>query len=675
MSHPILKSSLFDQAIDFKALNPQLLSESLKKSFEEALVQRNHLVAAQPKATWENTMSALETCGEGLERVLSVVYNFFSANTSDEIQKLVEEYSPKLSEYSNSITLSDEVFKRVKHLYDHQSELDLNPEQTQLLKKTYEDFVRNGALLSPDKKDALKKIDRDLSELSPKFSKNVLDATNSFALTLNKEDLEGLPESAVEAAAAAAEAESRGLQGQYVVTLDFPSYSPYMKYAKNREIRQKLFKAMAHRAYKDEFDNQEIIKKMVSLRMQKAQILGFANYAEFILSNRMAETPKKVFDFLTQLNEAALPKAKEEIREIAQFAKETDQVDMEEWDFSYYAEKYKQQKFNFDAEDLRPYFKLENVLKGAFDHAEKLYGISFYQREDLPVYHDDVTVYEVRDTKTDSYVGLFYADFFPRATKRGGAWMTSYREQGTWGGEVKRPHISIVCNFTKPTPSKPSLLSFLEVQTLFHEFGHSLHGLLSNCEYRSLSGTNVLWDFVELPSQIMENWTLEKESLHLFARHYETGELIPDDLIQKLQASENFLNAYACVRQFNFAYMDMIWHTQPNLDFSDINDYEKSVLKDTLLFKSHTGSSACSFSHIFAGGYAAGYYSYKWAEVLDADAFEFFKEKGIFNSDVATSFKENILSKGSTEHPMELYKKFRGREPDVSALLRRDGLI
>lgn len=673
MSHPILKSSLFDQAIDFKALNPQLLSESLKKSFEEALVQRNHLVAAQPKATWENTMSALETCGEGLERVLSVVYNFFSANTSDEIQKLVEEYSPKLSEYSNSITLSDEVFKRVKHLYDHQSELDLNPEQTQLLKKTYEDFVRNGALLSPDKKDALKKIDRDLSELSPKFSKNVLDATNSFALTLNKEDLEGLPESAVEAAAA--EAESRGLQGQYVVTLDFPSYSPYMKYAKNREIRQKLFKAMAHRAYKDEFDNQEIIKKMVSLRMQKAQILGFANYAEFILSNRMAETPKKVFDFLTQLNEAALPKAKEEIREIAQFAKETDQVDMEEWDFSYYAEKYKQQKFNFDAEDLRPYFKLENVLKGAFDHAEKLYGISFYQREDLPVYHDDVTVYEVRDTKTDSYVGLFYADFFPRATKRGGAWMTSYREQGTWGGEVKRPHISIVCNFTKPTPSKPSLLSFLEVQTLFHEFGHSLHGLLSNCEYRSLSGTNVLWDFVELPSQIMENWTLEKESLHLFARHYETGELIPDDLIQKLQASENFLNAYACVRQFNFAYMDMIWHTQPNLDFSDINDYEKSVLKDTLLFKSHTGSSACSFSHIFAGGYAAGYYSYKWAEVLDADAFEFFKEKGIFNSDVATSFKENILSKGSTEHPMELYKKFRGREPDVSALLRRDGLI
>lgn len=673
MSDPILNSTLFDQAIDFSQFTAKDLAISLKQNFQKALKQRDQLIAPQTEVNWDNTMAALESCGEDLERILSVVYNFFSANTSDDIQKLVEEYSPLLSEYSNSITLSDEVFKRVKFLFENQQNINLIAEQKQLLKKSYEDFVRNGALLSPEKKDELKKIDRDLSELSPKFSKNVLDATNAFVLTLSREDLEGLPESAIEAAAA--EAESRGLQGQYVVTLDFPSYSPYMKYAKNREIRQKLFTAMAHRAYKDQYDNQEIIKNMVSLRMKKAQILGFKDYAEFILSNRMAETPQKVFDFLSKLNEVALPKAKEEIKEIAEFAKETDQIEMQEWDFSYYAEKFKQKKFNFDAEELRPYFKLENVLQGAFDHAEKLYGIAFYKREDLPVYHSDVTVYEVREAKSQNYVGLFYADFFPRATKRGGAWMTSYRDQGMWGGEVKRPHISIVCNFTKPTPTKPSLLTFIEVQTLFHEFGHSLHGLLSNCQYRSLGGTNVLWDFVELPSQIMENWTLEKESLHLFARHYETGELIPDELIQKLQASENFLNAYACVRQFNFAYMDMIWHTQPDLSFSDINDYEKSILKDSLLFKSHSGSSSCAFSHIFAGGYAAGYYSYKWAEVLDADAFEFFKEKGIFNPEVAQAFKDNILSKGSTEHPMELYKKFRGREPDVSALLRRDGLI
>lgn len=673
MSHPILNSSLYDQAIDFSKFDINELTLDLKKSFESALKQRDTLISPIQEINWTNTMGALESCGEDLEKVLGVVYNYFSANTSDAIQKLVEEYSPKLSEYSNSITLSDEVFRRVKFLYDSQGDLNLSAEQTQLLKKTYDDFVRNGALLNDSDKAELKKIDSVLSEVGPKFSKNVLDATNAFTLELNKEELEGLPESAIEAASA--EAESRGLNGKYVVTLDFPSFSPYMKYAKNREVRKTLYLAMTHRAYKDKYDNQDNIKNMVELRNKKAQILGFKNYAEFILSNRMAENPKKVFDFLERLSSAALPKARIEIKEIADFAKDTDGVEMEEWDFSYYSEKFKQKKFDFDAEALRPYFKLENVLQGAFDHAQKLYGLLFNRREDLPGYHPDVTVYEVREEKSDKYVGLFYADFFPRATKRGGAWMTSYRDQGSWNGEVKRPHISIVCNFTKPTPTKPSLLTFIEVQTLFHEFGHALHGLLSNCEYRSLGGTNVLWDFVELPSQIMENWTLEKEGLRLFAKHYETHELIPDSLVEKLQASENFLTAYACVRQNNFAYMDMIWHTQPDTSFTDINEYEKRVLGDSLLFKSHTGSSSCSFSHIFAGGYAAGYYSYKWAEVLDADAFEFFKEKGIFNAEVATSFRENILSKGSTAHPMELYKKFRGREPDVDALLRRDGLI
>lgn len=673
MSHPIYESNLFDGAIDFSKVKSEDFSKEVKSAYEQALKDRDQLIQPTKTVTWQNTIDAMENCGQRLEQVMSVVYNFFSSMTDDNVQNLVEEYSPLMSEFSNSITLNKNVFERVKYLFDHQADFKLDAEQKQLLKKTYESFVRNGALLDDTAKTKLSEIDNKLSEISPQFSKNLLQATKGFYMEVQPEDLQGLPESSIEQAKV--DAEDKGLTGKFIITLDMPSLFPFMQYSKNRELREKLYKANVNKAYKDEFDNQENIRHMVSLRDQKAKLLGFKNYASFVLQNRMAETEERVFNFLNQLKNAALPAAKIEVKEVADYAKDKDGItDFKPWDFAYYSESLKKEKYDFDSELLRPYFKLENVLQGAFDHAHKLYGLKFKAREDLPKYHPDVTVYEVTESKSNKYIGLFYADFFPRDSKRGGAWMTSFREQGEWSNAVRRPHISIVCNFTKPTPTKPSLLNFMEVQTLFHEFGHSLHGLLSECKYRSLSGTNVLWDFVELPSQIMENWTLEKEGLNLFAKHYQTGKTIPEDYIQKLQNSENFLKAYGSIRQYNFAYMDMIWHTRPNTEFKDIHDFEKEILKDALMFQ-HFGSSSCSFSHIFAGGYAAGYYSYKWAEVLDADAFEFFKEKGIFNPEVAGAFRNFILSKGGTEHPMELYKKFRGREPDINALLRRDNLI
>lgn len=672
MSHPIYSSPLFDSAIEFDKVKSSDFKSEVDAAFKEALIDRDKLVEKKETITWDNTIEDMENMGLRLDQIMSVVSNFFSSMTDDHVQNLIEDYSAKLTEYSNSITLNENLFERVKYLFDHQSELKLTKEQTVLLKKTYESFVRNGALLDESKKNELMKIDAELSEVSPKFSKNLLSATKKFYMEVEEKDLEGLPESSVEQAKA--DAEEKDLKDKFIVTLDFPSYMPFMQYSKNRELREKLYKANANKAYGGEYDNQKHVKDMVKLRDQKAKVLGFKNYAGLILQNRMAETEERVFDFLNQLKNAALPFARVEVQEISDYAKSKDGLaKMEAWDFAFYSEALKKEKYSFDSELLRPYFKLENVLQGAFDHAHKLYDLKFKIRKDLPVYHPDVTVYEVTEASTRKYIGLFYADFFPRDSKRGGAWMTGFRDQGELNGELKRPHISIVCNFTKPTSKKPSLLNFMEVQTLFHEFGHSLHGMLSDCHYRSLSGTNVLWDFVELPSQIMENWTLEKEGLNLFAKHYESGESIPADYIEKLQKSENFLKAYSSVRQYNLAYLDMNWHTKAETDFKDIHEYESNLFKDTKMFD-HFGSISCGFGHIFAGGYAAGYYSYKWAEVLDADAFEYFKEKGIFNKEVAKSFKDNILSQGSTEHPMELYKKFRGREPDIKALLKRDGL-
>lgn len=630
---------------------------------------------AEP-ATFENSVLALETSSELVERVATIFGNLETANGDDEMHKLAGEIYPKLAAFGNDITLDAKLFARVKSVYENRDKLNLTAEQKKLTEKTFLNFSRNGALLDETQKAVLRNLDQELAALAPKFSENTLKATNAFELWIeDKNDLAGLPDSAIEAAADAAE--KKGKKGHWFFNLQFPSYMPFLTYAKNRQLREKMWRAYGSRAFTGEFDNQKNILRIIELRQQRARLLGYKTHADFTLTERMAKDPATVFKFLSELREPSLRAAKKDLEEVKSFAKQLDNVtDLMPWDIAYYSEKLKEQKYAFNSEDLRPYFKLENVIEGVFEHARRLYGLTFKEAKNIPTYHPEVKVYEISEQATKKYVGLFYADFFPRETKKGGAWMTSFREQGLLGSEVRRPHISIVCNFTKPTSTKPSLLSYDEVTTLFHEFGHALHGMLSDCTYKSLSGTNVYWDFVELPSQIMENWAGEKEGLDLFARHFKTNEPLPNDLIEKIKKAERFQAGSISLRQLSFATLDMAWHTAEASLITDVAAFENEVMAETRLFPIIAGiNSSCSFGHIFAGGYSAGYYSYKWAEVLDADAFEYFKEKGLFDSEVAKKFKENILSKGGTDHPMELYKKFRGREPDPKALLRRDGLI
>lgn len=510
---------------------------------------------------------------------------------------------------------------------------------------------------------------------SPQFSENVLKATNEFELWISEEkDLEGLPESAIESAKSAAS--SKGHPSKWLFTLHAPSYIPFLTYSAIRSLREKIWRGFNTRAYKGPWDNQENIKKIIKLREERAHLLGFKNHAAFVLEERMAKDSETVQTFLQDLLKPAKDAAQKEVDEIKKFAWEIDKIDnIMPWDWPYYSEKLKEKKYSFSEEELRPYFKIENVVEGVFEHARRLYDLKFLESKEIPVYHEDVRVYEVFEESTNKYIGLLYTDFFPRETKRNGAWMTSFKEQGLLQGKVHRPHISIVCNFTEPTPTKPSLLTFEEVLTLFHEFGHALHGLLSNCQYRSLGGTNVYWDFVELPSQIMENWVKQKESLDIFAQHYETKEPIPNELFEKIKKAEKYQAGYFALRQIQFGVLDLAWHTVDSRQINAVDEFEKQVTSEYRLIPFIEGTnSSCSFSHIFAGGYSAGYYSYKWAEVLDADAFEYFLEQGLFNKKVAQKFKENILSRGGTEHPMDLYVKFRGRKPDTQALLRRDGL-
>ena len=531
-------------------------------------------------------------------------------------------------------------------------------------------------MLKADEKKELRQIDQELSALSPQFSENVLKATNSFHIHItDKNELEGMPDSALKAASE--EAESKGYSSGWVFTLHAPSMVPLLKYCPTQKVREKVWKAYSSRAFDDEFDNSEFVKKIVSLRLKRAQLLGYKSHAEFVMEQRMAERTDKVVSFLERLIEVSKPAAEREFQELKNFAQKVDGVqDLKPWDQAYYSEKLKQSQFQFDEEAFRPYFKLENVIDGMFLHAEKLFNLQFKKIE-LPVYHPDVDVYQVSYKDSGDYVGLLYTDFFPRETKRGGAWMGTYRDQGLFEGSVKRPHAVIVCNFTKPTKDKPSLLTIQEVETLFHESGHALHGLLSQCQYRSTGGTNVKWDFVELPSQIFENWVSEKESLSLFAKHYETGEVIPEDLVKKLIEVKNFQAGLFSLRQLNYGTLDMKWHTiESEETISSVPDFEKLATEKTRLIDVIPGTNmSCSFSHIFAGGYSAGYYSYKWAEVLDADAFEAFKESDLFDKKVASSFHDNILTRGGSEPPMDLYKRFRGREPDPDALLRRSGLL
>jgi peptidyl-dipeptidase Dcp len=665
-----------DEAVPFDKISLEHFLPALDAGIIKAREQIAKLKSQTAPANFENTILALETASEDFETVNSVYFNLFSAEASIELQSLAKEISPKVAAFASEIALDEKIFERIKAVHEARNTSGLNPEQIRLVEKYFKDFSRNGALLSPSDKEKLKALDQELSLLGPQFSENVLKATNSFEMVIdNKSDLVGLPAGTIEAAAQ--EADRKGHKGKWLFNLQAPSFIPFMQYAQNRELRRKLWTAYNSRAFQDENDNQENVKKIVRLRHDRAKLLGFASHADFILSERMAQNPTQVMKFLNELLAPSKRAADRDIAELRAFKKTLDgNEEIMPWDFAYYSEKLKEKKYKFNDEELRPFFKLETVVEGVFEHARRLYGITFKEILDVPKYHPDVRVYEVREERTQNYVGLFYTDFFPRETKKGGAWMTAYREQGYFNGRVRRPHISIVCNFTKPTASKPSLLTYDEVQTLFHEFGHALHGLLSQCTYRSVAGTNVYWDFVELPSQIMENWVKEKEGLDIFARHYQTKAPIPAELVEKIKKAAQFQAGYYSIRQIQFALLDMAWHSKDPSYIEDVDLFEMKSTEATRLLPRIPGTNnSCSFSHIFAGGYSAGYYSYKWAEVLDADAFEYFKEIGLFNREVADKFKNFILSRGGTEHPMDLYKKFRGREPDPKALLRRDGLV
>jgi oligopeptidase A len=672
MNNPLLTS--FDTAPFSKIKN-----EHFKPAFLESMTQARKeidLIAnASSVPTFENTIAALDFAGQQLDRVSSVFFNLNSAETNPEIQNIAQEISPLLSEFGNDIMLNQILFKRVKAVFELKNNLDLNKEEYTLLDKKYKSFSRNGANLPEDKKKRLREIDAELSKLKLQFGENVLAETNRYEMHLTDEaDLEGLPEGEKEAAEQLAKTKDK--EG-WLITLDYPSYIPFMKYAEKRELRKELSIAFGSKGFhNDELDNQENIMKIAKLRYERANLLGYKTHAHFVLEERMAETPEKVHEFLNELLEKAKPAAEREFKELESFAKELDQIDgLKKWDSAYYSEKLKQKLFNLDDEKLKPYFKLENVIVGVFKVAEKLYGLQFEEVFDIDKYHSDVKTYRIYDEQK-KLVSLFYADFHPRSGKRGGAWMTSFKSQYVQNGVNVRPHISNVCNFTKPTKSKPSLLTFNEVTTLFHEFGHGLHGMLANTVYPGLSGTSVYWDFVELPSQILENWCYEKEALELFATHYDTGTLIPMDIVEKIKESSTFQEGMATLRQLSFAILDMSWHGTDPSNITDVKTQEKEAFKDTDLYPDVPETCmSTSFAHIFQGGYSSGYYSYKWAEVLDADAFAYFKEKGIFNKEVATKFKENVLSKGGTENPMDLYKRFRGAEPKIEPLLERAGLI
>lgn len=672
MQNPLLQS--FDTA-PFSEIKNEHFLPGIVQLIADTKDEVAAIVAQTEAPTFENTIVALENTGMRLDRATSVFFNLNSAETNDEIQKIAQELSPLLSDFQNDLLLNEALFARVKSVYDSRKELALNPEQEMLLEKQYKGFSRNGANLSEADKIELRQIDAQLAKLKLTFGENVLAETNAFEMLITDEaNLAGLPDGAKEAAAQTAKENDK--EG-WMFTLQYPSYIPFMTYASNRELRKKLSLAFGARAFQDnEYNNEQHVLDIANLRHQRAQLLGYESHAHFVLEERMAETPQKVYDFSNELLEKAKPAAQKEFDELQAFAKELDGIDqLQKWDSAYYAEKLKQKLFSLDDEQLKPYFKLENVIQGVFTVAQKLFGLQFEADDTIDSYHPDVKTYRVTDA-AGVLVAIFYADFHPRAGKRGGAWMTSYKPQQIKDGINDRPHVSIVCNFTKPTASKPSLLTFNEVTTLFHEFGHALHGILANTTYKGLSGTNVYWDFVELPSQVLENWCYEKETLQLFAHHYETGELIPMELITKIKESAAFHEGMQTLRQLSFGLLDMSWHGADPSEIKSVKEFEKVAFKNTSLYpETPTTCMSTAFSHIFQGGYSAGYYSYKWAEVLDADAFAYFKEEGIFNKKVATKFKDYVLSQGGTQDPMELYVQFRGKKPNPDALLKRAGLI
>ena len=675
MDNPLLKdfNTPFDTA-PFSRIENRHFRPAVEQLIKEAREEIEQIAQNKDRPSFGNTLEALEFSGERLNRVTSIFFNLNSAETNEEIQALAQVLSPMLTEFANDVRLNEALFARIEAVFLERDELGLDPEQDMLLEKNYKAFVRNGAKLNPEDKERLRAIDKELSQLSLKFGEHVLAETNAFEMLLTEEsDLEGLPEGTREAARMLAE--ERGREG-WLFTLDYPSYIPFVTYSDRRDLRERMSRAFGARGMQgNENDNRDILLRIAGLRHERALLLGYASHADFVLEERMAEKPEKVKEFLRELLEKARPAALKDFERLKSLASKDGISDIQKWDGAYYTEKLKQELFELDDEKLKPYFQLERVLQGAFEVAGRLFGIRFEPVNDIDTYHGEVSTYKVLDENGD-FLAVFYTDFFPRKGKRNGAWMTSYKSQWKKDGLNSRPHVSIVCNFTRPTKTRPSLLTFNEVTTLFHEFGHALHGMLANTSYPNLSGTSVYWDFVELPSQVMENWCYEQEALSLFATHYQTGELIPMELVGKIKDSANFMEGMATLRQLSFGMLDMAYHAQDPGGIKDVAEFEKKAFDPTRLYPEVEGNCmSTAFSHIFQGGYSSGYYSYKWAEVLDADAFEAFKEHGIFDKETAMSFRENVLSRGCTEKPMDLYVRFRGREPDTAALLRRAGLL
>ncbi len=672
MDNPLL--NVFEtpyQSIPFSTIQPEHFIPALKENIKNALEAIDKVAHQNAPPTFENTVEALQNVGELMERNSAILFNLNSAETSDAIQATTQQASPLLTQFQNDVRLDQALFERIKTIYQNQDQENLSAEQKTLLEKEYKGFARNGALLNDNEKELLREIDTEKAQLSLTFGENVLADTHAFELHITEEkDLEGLPDQIKEMAAEMAQSKNKTA---WVFTLDYPSYVPFMTYAENRELRKELSLAFGRRGFQDNnHNNTSIILRLIELRRKRAKLLGYESHTAFVLEERMATSEENVINFLEDLYQKAYPAAEKEWKEMEDFAAQNLGFNtLEKWDTAYVSEKLKQAQLELDEQQLKPYFPLEKVKAGVFDIANKLYGLRFEKNDALEGDHPEVEVYEVYNSE-GAFYALLYTDFFPRPGKRNGAWMTSYRGQK----KGQRPHISMVCNFSKPTASTPSLLTFQEVTTLFHEFGHALHGMLANTTYGGLSGANVFWDFVELPSQIMENWCYEKEALELFAKHYRTQEVIPADYIDKIKKAAHFQQGLQTLRQLGFGFLDLSYHRKEVIAIKDIKTHESAILKRVQFTKDHPENcTSTAFSHIFQGGYSAGYYSYKWAEVLDADAFELFLEKGIFDPQTAKSFEQNILSKGGTEHPMTLYKRFRGKAPDPKALLKRAGLV
>ena len=675
MGNPLLKeSSAPFGAPQFDKISDEHYLPAFEAAIAEGKAEIDAIVENQEEPTFENTIEAMEYAGQTLNTVAGIFYNLMEANTNDQMQAVAEQVSPMLTEYSMYVSLNEKLFERVKAVYEKRNELGLDQDQMTLLEDNYKGFVRGGANLSEEDKALYSKWSEELSLATLQFSKNVLAATNAYTLHVtDSADLAGLPEYVKTMGAETAK--EKNLEG-WAFTLAYPSFSPFMKYSENRELRRQMWTAYNSKSIGGEFDNTEIVRQIVDLRIKIANILGYETYADYALEERMAKNKTTVNDFIKQLLEPSMEFALKDVADVYAFAKKNgfEGSQLMPWDFSYWSERYQEAEYSLNEEQLKPYFQLESCIDAVFGLANRLYGITFHELDNVPVYHQDVKVYEVKDND-GSHLALFYADFFPRASKRGGAWMTEFRGQSIRNGVEYRPFISTVMNFTKPTADAPSLITHSEFTTFLHEFGHALHGILAQGRYPSLTGTSVSRDFVELPSQIMENWAYEPEYLNSFAKHYQTGEAIPAELIEKIVAAKNYLAGYGQVRQLHFGYLDMAWHSLKELPAEGTLEFEQKTLAPYAVMPAVEGTGfSTSFSHIFSGGYSAGYYSYKWAEVLEADAFSLFKEKGIFNQEVATSFRKNILEKGGAEDEAVIYRNFRGHDPQPEALMTKLGL-